>query len=56
MIEALIRWLKVPPKGYNIASCGFHLDSKWYVDDGVLVDNSVEDMVVLLDLVNKFST
>ena len=29
--------------------------SKWYADDETLVYNSVEDMIVLLDLVDQFS-
>jgi hypothetical protein len=39
------------PKGYNIAYCGLQVASKWYADDGTLVTNSVEDMMVLLDIV-----
>jgi len=56
MIAPLIRWLKASQKGYNIASCGLHLDNKWYADDGTLVTSSVEDMMVLLNLVNQFSS
>ncbi len=52
MIEPLIRWLLASNKGYDIASCGLHLASKWYADDGTLVTNSVEDMIFLLDLVD----
>jgi len=44
------------PKGYKIANCGLQLASKWYPDDGTFVTNSVEDMIVLLDLVEQFST
>jgi hypothetical protein len=44
MVEPLIRWLKASGKGYDIASCGLNLASKWYADDGTLITNSVEDM------------
>ena len=56
MFEPLIRWLRASDKGYGIASCGLQLDSKWYADDETLVINSVEDTIVLLDLVDQFST
>ncbi len=55
MIEPIIRRLRVSHKGYGIASCGLHLASKWYADDRTLVTDSVEDMIVLLDLVDQFS-
>ena len=55
MIEPLIRWRRALNKGYDIASCDLHLASKWYVDDGTLVTNVVEDMIVLLDFVEQFS-
>ena len=55
MIEPLIRWLKAADKGYNISSRGLKLASKWYADDGTLVTNSVDDMISLLAIVNKFS-
>jgi hypothetical protein len=55
MVDPLIRWLRVSNKGYDIASCGLQLASKWYVDDGTLVTNLVEDMIVLLDLVDQFN-
>jgi hypothetical protein len=55
MIEHLIRWLRASHKGYKIASCGLQLAIKWYADDGTLVTNTVEDMIVLLDLVDQFS-
>ena len=43
-------------KGYDVASCGLKLASKWYADDGNLITNSaVEDIISLLDLVNQFS-
>ena len=52
MTEPLIRWLYASNKGYDIASCGLQLASKWYADDRTLVTNSVEDMIVFLDLVD----
>ncbi len=55
MIEPLIRWLTASGKGYNIASCGLNLASKWYADDGTLLTNSVEDMISLLDIIQQFS-
>ena len=55
MIKPFIRWIRASHKGYDIAPCGLKLASKWYVDDGTLSTNSVEDMIVLLDLVDKFS-
>jgi hypothetical protein len=55
MIEPLIRWLNAADKGYRISSCGLKLASKWYADDGTLVTNSVDDMISLLAIVQKFS-
>ena len=55
MIEPLIRWLNATDKGYSIISCGFKLASKWYADDGTLVTNSVEDLMLLLSIVQQFS-
>jgi hypothetical protein len=55
MIEPLIRWLNAAVNGYDIASCGLKLASKWYADDGTLVINSVDDMVSMLDIVQQFS-
>ncbi len=43
-------------KGYDIASCGLQLSSKWYADDGTLLTNLVEDMISLLDIVQQCST
>ncbi len=51
MVEPLIRWLAALGKGYDIASCGLKLASKWYADDGTLLTNSVEDMISLLDII-----
>ena len=51
MIEPLIRWLRASNKGYGIASCDLQLANKWYADDVTVVTNSVEDMIVLLDLI-----
>ncbi len=51
MIEPLIRWLTASGKGYNLASCGLKLASKWYTDDGTLLTNSVEDMISLLGII-----
>ncbi len=56
MVEPLIRWLTASGKGYDIASCGLKLASKWYADDGTLLTNSVEDMISLLDMIQQFST
>ena len=56
MVEPLIRWLAASDKGYNVASCDLKLARKWYVDDGTLVTNSVEDMISFLDIVKHFST
>jgi hypothetical protein len=36
MVEILIRWLTASGKGYDIASCGLKLTSKWYADDSTL--------------------
>ena len=55
MIEPLIRWLNASQKGYDITSCGLRLASKWYVDDGTLVTNAIEDMITLLGIVEQFS-
>ena len=56
MVESLIRWLAVSDKGYDITSCDLKLASKWYADDDILVTNSVEDMISLLDIIQQFST
>jgi hypothetical protein len=56
LVEPLIRWLTASGKGYDIASCGLKLASKWYADDGTLLTNSVEDMISLLDIIQQFST
>jgi hypothetical protein len=56
MVEPLIRWLTASGKGYDIASCGLKLVSKWYADDGTFLTNSVEDMISLLDIIQQFST
>ena len=55
MIEPLIRWLRASNKGYDIVSWGLQLASKWHANDGTLVTNSVEDMVVLFELVDQIS-
>ncbi len=55
MIEPLIRWLRASQKRYNISSCGLQLASKWYADDGTRVTNTVDEIIVLLDLVDQFS-
>jgi len=55
MIEPLIRWLNAADKSYRITSCGLKLASKWYADDGTLVNNSVDDMISLLTIVQEFS-
>ena len=55
MVEPLIRWLTASGKGYDIASCGLKLASKWYADEGTLVINSVEDTISLLDIFHHFS-
>jgi hypothetical protein len=54
MIEPLIRWLNASQNGYEITSCGLRLTSKWYAYDGTLVINTIEDMVILLDIVEQF--
>jgi len=54
MVEPLIRWLTASGKGYDIASCGLKLASKWYAYDGTLLTNSVEDMISLLDIIQQF--
>ncbi len=56
MVEPLIRCLTALGKGYDIASCGLQLASKWYADDGTLLANSVEDMISQLDTVQQFGT
>ncbi len=56
MVEPLIKWLTASGKGYDIASCGLNLASKWYADDGTLLTNLVEDMISLLDIIQHFST
>jgi len=56
MVEPLIRWLAAMGKGYDIASCGLKLTSKWYADDGTLLTNSVDGMISLLDIILQFST
>jgi len=56
MIEPLIGWLAASGKGYDIASYGLKLISKWYADDGTLLTNSVEDLISLLDIIQQFST
>ena len=56
MVEPLIRWLTASSKGYEIASCGLKLASKWYADDGTLLTNLVEDMISLIDIIQQFST
>ncbi len=42
----MIRWLKALDKGYDSASCDLKLASKCYANDGTLVTNSVEDMML----------
>ena len=56
MVEPLIRWLAASGKVYDIASCDLKLASKWYADDDTLIINSVEDMISLLDIIQKLST
>ena len=56
MVEPIIRWLTALGKGYDIASCGLTLASKWYADDGTFLTNSVEDMISLLGIIQPFST
>ena len=55
MIEPLIRWLNASHKGDDMPSCGLQLASKWYADDGTLGTNTIEDMVVLLEIVEQFN-
>jgi len=55
MVESLIRWLPASDRGYDITSRGLKLASKWYVNDGTLVTNSVENMISLVEIVQKFS-
>jgi len=47
IIEPLIRWLNASQKGDGINSCGLYLASKWYVDDGTLVTNTIDAMITL---------
>ncbi len=56
MVEPLIRWLTISGKGYDIASCGLKLASKWYADNIAIITNSVEDMISLLDIIQQFGT
>jgi hypothetical protein len=56
MVEPLVMLLNASGKGYDIASCGLKLAIKWYVDDGTLITNSVEDMISLLDMIQQLST
>ncbi len=56
MVEPLIRWITASGKGYNIASCDLKLTSKWYVGEGTLITNSVEDMISLPNIIQQFST
>jgi len=56
MVEPLICWLVAANKGYDIASRGLKLASKWYADGGMLVTSSVEDMASLLGIVQQFGT
>ncbi len=56
MIEPLIHWLTAEDKGYGKPSCGLKRASKWYVDDSILVTNSIEDMISLLDIVQQLSS
>jgi hypothetical protein len=56
MVEPPIRWLTASGKGYDIASFGLKLASKWHADDGNLLTNSVEDMISLLNIILQFST
>ena len=51
MAEPLIRWLTSTGKGYGITSRDLKVVSKWYADDGILITNSVEDMISLLDII-----
>jgi hypothetical protein len=51
-----MRWLTASGNGYDMASCGLNLASKWYADDGTLLINSVKDMISLLDIIQHFST
>ena len=55
MIEHLIRWLNVSQRDYDIISCGLQLAIKYYADDYTLVTNTINDMVTLLDIVEKSS-
>jgi len=56
MAEPLITWLTFSGKGYDIASRGLKLASKWYADYGTLITKSVEDMISLLDIIQQSST
>ena len=48
MVEPLIKLLTASGKGYDIASCDLKLASKWYADDGTLINNYAENMISLL--------
>ena len=56
VVEPLIHWLSAADRGYNIISSGRKLASKWYADDGTLFTNSLEDMISLLGIVQRFSS
>jgi hypothetical protein len=56
MVEPLIRWLAATDNGYNVASYGLKLASKWYVDDDIIVTNSVEDTISLVHIVQNLCT
>ena len=56
MFKPRIRWLTASGEGCDIASSELKLASKWYVDDGTLITNSVEDMISLVDIIRQFST
>ena len=55
VVKHLIHLLTASGKGYDIASCGLNLASKWYAYDGTLIANSAEDMISLLDIIQQFS-
>jgi hypothetical protein len=55
MVEPLIRRPTASGKGYDIASYGLKLASKWYADEATLFTSSVEDMTSLLDIIQQFS-
>jgi hypothetical protein len=56
MVKPLIIWLIASGKGYDIASCGLKLASKWYANDGTLLTNTVKDMISLLNIIQQFIT